>query len=526
MKSSILLFLLSVAVGYSILIKKPVYERELASEYKEDSIAEDGLQRLSYKDLKEIILSEKIKTVEELIEYLGKHFAEYLRFHTLMYNSLSLHESSFEEPRVIVFGPDARFVITFNGNQNQRAGHAVEVMEFSEKSQSFEFREIEFKSQKGESFDLPLTEDEIEFENSNVLFSKPNPKKCLACHGPNANPIWATYFVWPGAYGSNDDQLTMSFDSRSWNPNNIEFFKQATRPHSQGRSMRLKDESHDSELEGLGRYVQAKETHPRYKWLPEQFYEKSLIKYMSGTKFKDLDVSVQAIEEAKKYGKGFWPSRPNLFFQVELMDLNQLKLINDLKKLMLENAFASEAWIDWFPDTPSRLNLAFVNIAKKMEVDFYLDDTSEKMEKFLKNFEAKSSWPNRNEIKDRLRKNLLGEIRMQTEKMNLHASSLGVGKDGLVPFHIVPIRIGMEEVGDPIAFYSGLLQKTELENLDQIAFVLETSHLPTLTLIAILLEDRGLNLESYSMNMRQMGLSFHTGGLDEVTEFLGIPRYL
>jgi hypothetical protein len=251
-------------------------------------------KRLTFTKLRRLIQSRRLSTVESTLEVLHQEYPEYLSFHTLMYKSLSLHESSFTEPRAIVFGPDAKFILTFNGNRRQRGGNAIEVVEYNEQLKQFEFREIAFSYGNSAAFgELGLRRDEILIRNRGVLISKPNPRKCQQCHGQNNSPIWASYFVWPGAYGSNDDHLTFSFHKNNWNANNLSFFENADRPHSQGRLMELRDGVPDRELQGMVEYVQNKPNHPRYKWLPRFFYERLFFAISRVHTYKTLIIPVR-----------------------------------------------------------------------------------------------------------------------------------------------------------------------------------------------------------------------------------------
>ncbi len=150
--------------------------------------------------------TKKIETIDELLNAIKKEYPEYLKFYTLVYDSLSLHEASFQYPRAIIFGPDAKLILTFNGEQKQRGFSQLEIMRFVENEgmRKFEFREITFKKEADKSISFDSQE--------NYRISPPNgdEQKCLACHRASPRPIWDTYFRWPGVYGSNDDSLTFN----------------------------------------------------------------------------------------------------------------------------------------------------------------------------------------------------------------------------------------------------------------------------------------------------------------------------
>ena len=130
---------------------------------------------------------------------LGRKYPEYLQFNTLMYSSFSIQESSFEEPRAIVFGPDAQFIFTFNGNSKQLGGMSFESAEYSQESHSFKFREIAFKKYPGFNLhDLNLDPNEIAYQDENIVISTPNPGKCLLCPWTKREPRLADIFYLGG----------------------------------------------------------------------------------------------------------------------------------------------------------------------------------------------------------------------------------------------------------------------------------------------------------------------------------------
>lgn len=134
--------------------------------------------------LAQLIAERQVSSVEralDLLPYsLRAHFA-------LVFRSRSLQQASLANPRVILFGDDARFVVTFNGQADQRGFDSLEVMEYDDQESRFEFREIKFPGGATPT--------------GRVLVSEPDPAKCGACHGHPARPIWDTHPSWPGAFG-------------------------------------------------------------------------------------------------------------------------------------------------------------------------------------------------------------------------------------------------------------------------------------------------------------------------------------
>lgn len=140
-----------------------------------------SVSALDFAALQTQISSHGVTTVEGLIQVLP----ESLRTHyTLIFQSRSLQGASYTYPRAILFGDDATFVLSFNGDPSQRGYDAVETMQFEAASSTFLFREIRF----GEPGTPPSISDA-------------NPARCTACHGTPARPIWDTAPSWPGVYG-------------------------------------------------------------------------------------------------------------------------------------------------------------------------------------------------------------------------------------------------------------------------------------------------------------------------------------
>jgi mono/diheme cytochrome c family protein len=141
-------------------------------------------ENFGFESLRRLIESGRIETIEELIAALPLD----LRTHyTLVFSSRSLQEASFANPRAILFGTSAQFIVTFNGDASARGYGAVETMEFDARGNRFLFREIAFRPD--------------EASPGAALISEPNPARCAACHGRPARPIWDASPSWPGVYG-------------------------------------------------------------------------------------------------------------------------------------------------------------------------------------------------------------------------------------------------------------------------------------------------------------------------------------
>ncbi|MBV8854597.1 MAG: hypothetical protein JOY91_14385 [Sinobacteraceae bacterium] len=183
--------------------------------------------------LRTLIETRHIQSVEELLPALPAP----LRYrYTLVFASRSLQQASYRDPRVILYGTDARLVLTFNGQPTQRGYEVIEAVEFGP-DKRFRLREIRFPSagSAGE-----------------VTFSEPNPATCQACHGQPARPIWDSWPLWPGVYGQRYDTSLPA-----------------------------------SERAGLESFLAAQASHPRYRHLldvqrlaaPQTFHASSSTRY-------------------------------------------------------------------------------------------------------------------------------------------------------------------------------------------------------------------------------------------------------
>jgi hypothetical protein len=170
---------------------------------------------LDFASLQRLIEQREVRSVEALVPLLpGALRSRY----ALMFRSRSLHGASFDNPRVILYGDDARLVITFNGDPRLPGFDAVETMQFDPVSKAFSFREIDFADTAGAA--------------GSPRISEPNPEACRKCHGDPPRPVWDTHPLWPGAYG--------------------ERYRAPLVPE---------------EADGLKRFLQGQPAHPRYRFL-------------------------------------------------------------------------------------------------------------------------------------------------------------------------------------------------------------------------------------------------------------------
>lgn len=132
--------------------------------------------------LKDLIKQKKVQSIEELLPLLP---SELLSNFTLVYDSRSPFKGSIttEYPRVILFSRDTRFVLTFTGHPKKPGYDIVESINFDDNTASFQFYAYDFNNPQGKSPHL-------------------SRQSCKRCHGQDPRPIFDSYPLWPGFYGS------------------------------------------------------------------------------------------------------------------------------------------------------------------------------------------------------------------------------------------------------------------------------------------------------------------------------------
>ena len=107
-----------------------------------------------------------------------------------------------------MFGEDAKTIIAFNGESNQKGYHRLETASFDDETKTVQFRYIEFPRQG----------------KNDVYVSGPNPAECQNCHAAGPHYIWNSYSDWPGVFGSADDIVGSGYDQGE----NLSLFRQET----------------------------------------------------------------------------------------------------------------------------------------------------------------------------------------------------------------------------------------------------------------------------------------------------------
>jgi hypothetical protein len=128
-----------------------------------------------------------VDSIAELVPLLPE---ELRKNFTFVYDSRSPFKSAIspEYPRVILFTDDARLVLTFIGDERQPGFDLLETMAFDYEKAKFDLH----------AYLLPAGE-------RRSWRPSPEEARCARCHGADARPIFDSYPLWPGYYGSVQD---------------------------------------------------------------------------------------------------------------------------------------------------------------------------------------------------------------------------------------------------------------------------------------------------------------------------------
>lgn len=453
----------------------------------------------------------KAESVEQALELLSRDYSEFLTSHTYMYDSLSLQEGSFAQPRTLVYGPDASFVFTFNGDKSQRGGYALETMEFDAQANRFLFREIAFKKEmnKSDLKEVPTQDVDERLSNEFVRVTKSNPTRCTQCHGENPNPIWETYFLWPGAYGSEDDILTSLFNRQEIenNPNYAAAGLDKKYLTSIGRQLKLKPGAPDREVDGFRQFILKKLEHPRYRRLPMRAIDQGFVQLGEGKKPEQIDISAAAAAEKERLRNGPYPDRPNLNLMELLYNLASQRLFEDLTRNPAMAKLPAKLYVFDKCVTRHEIERLAWSLDNLKDMDpLSLKDTGLTPAEIMSIRGRVGPW-------DLFFKRfLVDELGMELEKVNRSVKNFGSQNMGQIYR-----QVGKKEFKGtylqgrpPLSFYRSLNPKVS----KQLRLLLdaESDGLLSEAQLAYIAKGLGVELEPYATNMRRIA-TFRESGL-------------
>lgn len=124
-----------------------------------------------------------LRTVDELLDLLP---ADYFERFSLVYASQGLHGSTHETPRLVLYGKNRRLTVGVAGSPAMKNGDGFETVEYLPDG-SYELGEIYFPPAGSKA---------------SARVTRGSPPACLECHPRPPAPVWASYPLWPGTYGS------------------------------------------------------------------------------------------------------------------------------------------------------------------------------------------------------------------------------------------------------------------------------------------------------------------------------------
>ncbi len=110
-------------------------------------------------------------------------------------------------PRVILYSKDGRVVLAFTGNPKKPGYDIVEIIRFINAETRFEISEYVLPA--AQKKDRAMAS--LAHENGS-----PNPPACLRCHGQDPRPIYDSYPLWPGFFGSIKDTFPKNSPELKW----------------------------------------------------------------------------------------------------------------------------------------------------------------------------------------------------------------------------------------------------------------------------------------------------------------------
>ncbi|HEY0250071.1 MAG TPA: hypothetical protein VGC41_01040 [Kofleriaceae bacterium] len=106
-------------------------------------------------------------------------------------------------PRVVLFGTDARTILAFTGDPKGLDLDTVELIRFRDDLRAFELQRFVLPAAVRRNPSLAT----LAKDNGHI-----NPADCLRCHGADPRPLFDSYPVWPGFYGSAQDAFAIAPD--------------------------------------------------------------------------------------------------------------------------------------------------------------------------------------------------------------------------------------------------------------------------------------------------------------------------
>ncbi|WP_160151628.1 hypothetical protein [Microbulbifer sp. ALW1] len=140
-----------------------------------------GEPEMTVSGLWDFIRSREIDSIDELVGFFPD---EYRHGFSLVEHTRATGQSNLTYPRVVLFGPDGRFLLNLGTKADDPKYDLLDVAQLHSDSGRWEFSVFDFS---GEAPRLVR-----------------NDPTCVECHGDaDSRPVWGTNLDWPGVFGDN-----------------------------------------------------------------------------------------------------------------------------------------------------------------------------------------------------------------------------------------------------------------------------------------------------------------------------------
>jgi hypothetical protein len=112
-------------------------------------------------DLYKVLKSKKVKDVISATKLFDDQFFA-VRQYAVLFSSQSIQPSSYEHPRILLFGKDNEMRVGINHHIGKKRN--LKIIQYRKKDKVWELREIKF-------------------DNDKVSLTRANPPVCMSCHG-------------------------------------------------------------------------------------------------------------------------------------------------------------------------------------------------------------------------------------------------------------------------------------------------------------------------------------------------------
>lgn len=190
----------------SIESLKKTYEVQFLNSAKTDPLLTSNTLSQTLQHYNKNIASQ-LKTDSDPIDAFISQLPEsYRRHFSLVHRSFSIQQATPMSPRVIMYGPDGKILMTFNAGKDSmgkpmEGGEAIEVIEFNDTTKNWDFSELLVQEDKA----IQRIESPAKCAMCHAGTPKPVLYKLTPFYKNFLKPIFPQYPFWPGFYGSAND---------------------------------------------------------------------------------------------------------------------------------------------------------------------------------------------------------------------------------------------------------------------------------------------------------------------------------